>query len=325
MAPHSANSSSSCTRNITPSEDYQGGIPRWCSGCGDNAILPRYTSVRDEDLAPERTVCSCPGSGARAGSRTTMKTYGFHGIHGRAFPLAEGVRWRPRSQRVREHRRRRLLLDRRGALDHAIRYNMNLTVILHDNQIYGLTKKPASRPRRSAPEQHDAQGSVLEHLTRCWSPLGVQNASFVRRASNWGCRRCCTTSSPSIQSTRLLVVRIIQRCPEWLPKTFEPWLQDPGKTSLLTHKNGLQPSADTSASTRPARTRPLKHPPGARVASTVDPIPVGILYHDPSVPLLRGSARRRRAADRRRDPARLDKEFDKFTIWPDEERAQRAA
>ena len=48
-------------------EDYQGGVPRWCSGCGDNAILAAVQRLcRDEDLAPERTVfvsgigCSTP-------------------------------------------------------------------------------------------------------------------------------------------------------------------------------------------------------------------------------------------------------------------------
>ena len=71
-------------------EDYQSGVPRWCSGCGDNAILAAVQRLcRDEGLRPEKTVfvsgigcaatrtcgrrrpCSCPASGARAASRTT--------------------------------------------------------------------------------------------------------------------------------------------------------------------------------------------------------------------------------------------------------------
>ena len=40
-------------------EDYQGGVPRWCSGCGDNAILAAMQRLcSDEDLAPENTVFS---------------------------------------------------------------------------------------------------------------------------------------------------------------------------------------------------------------------------------------------------------------------------
>ena len=38
-------------------EDYQGGVPRWCKGCGDNAILAAMQRLcRDENLRPERTV-----------------------------------------------------------------------------------------------------------------------------------------------------------------------------------------------------------------------------------------------------------------------------
>ena len=52
-------------------EDYQGGVPRWCTGCGDNAILAAVQRLcRDEDLRRRRR-CSCPASAARAASRTT--------------------------------------------------------------------------------------------------------------------------------------------------------------------------------------------------------------------------------------------------------------
>ena len=73
-------------------EDYQGGVPRWCGGCGDNAILAAVQRLcRDEDLAPERTVF-VSGIGCSSRFPHYMKTYGFHGIHGRAFPIAEGVK-----------------------------------------------------------------------------------------------------------------------------------------------------------------------------------------------------------------------------------------
>ena len=61
----------SCTRSTTTLEDYQGGVPRWCTGCGDNAILAAVQRLcRDEDLRPRRR-CSSRASAARAASRTT--------------------------------------------------------------------------------------------------------------------------------------------------------------------------------------------------------------------------------------------------------------
>ena len=133
-------------------EDYQGGVPRWCTGCGDNAILAAVQRLcRDEELRPEKTVF-VSGIGCSSRFPHYMKTYGFHGIHGRALPVAEGVKMARPDLTV---------FVNTGDGDccsigaahwiHAIRYNMNLTVFLHDNQIYGLTKKQASP---TSPHRH---------------------------------------------------------------------------------------------------------------------------------------------------------------------------
>ena len=72
-------------------EDYQSGVPRWCTGCGDNAILTAVQRLcRNEDLRPEKTVF-VSGIGCSSRFPHYMKTYGFHGIHGRALPFASGV------------------------------------------------------------------------------------------------------------------------------------------------------------------------------------------------------------------------------------------
>lgn len=73
-------------------EDYQAGVPRWCVGCGDSAILTAVQRLcRDEALAPERTVF-VSGIGCSSRLPHYMRAYGFHGTHGRALPIAEGVK-----------------------------------------------------------------------------------------------------------------------------------------------------------------------------------------------------------------------------------------
>ena len=98
-------------------EDYQSGVPRWCTGCGDNAILAAVQRLcRDEDLRPEKTVF-VSGIGCSSRFPHYMKTYGFHGIHGRALPVAEGHQIGAAGpRRVRQYRRRRLLQHRRRPL-----------------------------------------------------------------------------------------------------------------------------------------------------------------------------------------------------------------
>ena len=73
-------------------EDYQSNVPRWCTGCGDHGILTSLQRLcRDEQLAPEKTVF-VSGIGCSSRFPHYMKTYGFHSLHGRALPVAEGIK-----------------------------------------------------------------------------------------------------------------------------------------------------------------------------------------------------------------------------------------
>jgi 2-oxoglutarate ferredoxin oxidoreductase subunit beta len=302
-------------------EDYQGGVPRWCNGCGDNAILTAVQRLcRDEDLSPERTVF-VSGIGCSSRFPHYMSTYGFHGIHGRAFPIAEGVKMARPDLHV---------FVNTGDGDccsigaahwiHAIRYNMNLTVLLHDNYVYGLTKKQASPTSpRGLKSNTTPRGADLEALNPLAVTLGVQNASFVAQAVDWIPGVLYDIVRAAYQHKGFSFVRIIQRCPEFLPKMLEPWLQDPSKTLLLTHENGLQLGPDLQRIYKNRREHdPLDIDRAREIASSTDVIPVGILYRNPEIPRyeeLRGAGQARPAE---RIRVGLEAELDKFTVWPDE-------
>jgi len=300
-------------------EDYQSGVPRWCTGCGDNAILAAVQRLcRDEDLRPEKTMF-VSGIGCSSRFPHYMKTYGFHGIHGRALPVAEGIKMARPDLNV---------FVNTGDGDccsigaahwiHAIRYNMNMTVMLHDNQIYGLTKKQASPTSpRGTKSNTTPRGSYLEALQPLTVTLGVQNVSFVAQAVDWIPEVLYDIISKAYHHKGLSFVRILQRCPEWLPDVFEPWMQDPLKTKLLTHENGLTLSPGLSKVYKnQERHDPSDINRAREIASSQDPIPVGILYHNPAVPCyeeLRGAGQQRSSSYIKLG---LDAELDKFTIWP---------
>jgi 2-oxoglutarate ferredoxin oxidoreductase subunit beta len=300
-------------------EDYQGGVPRWCTGCGDNAILAAVQRLcRDEGLRPEKTVF-VSGIGCSSRFPHYMKTYGFHGIHGRALPVAEGVRMARPDLKV---------FVNTGDGDccsigaahwvHAIHYNMDLTVFLHDNQIYGLTKKQASPTSpRGLKSNTTPRGAYLDPLNPLTVTLGVQNVSFVAQAVDWIPEVLYAIVKAAYHHKGLSFVRILQRCPEWLPDAWDPWMKDPRRTMMLTHERGLTLNAGLART----YTNQLVHDPldldaARRVASSSEPIPVGILYHNPEVPcyedLRRGS--QARTADYIR--AGFESELDKFTVWP---------
>ena len=268
-------------------EDYQSGVPRWCTGCGDNAILAAVQRLcRDEALRPEKTVF-VSGIGCSSRFPHYMKTYGFHGIHGRALPVAEGVKMvRPDLT----------VFVNTGDGDccsigaahwiHAIRYNMNLTVFLHDNQIYGLTKKQASPTSPIGTKSNTTpRGSYLDALNPLTVTLGVANVSFVAQAVDWIPETLFDIVKAAYHHKGFSFVRIIQRCPEWLPKSLDPWLQDPARVQLLHHEKGLQLSQGISRVYK----NQLEHDPldihrAREIASNQDIIPVGILYQNPAVP-----------------------------------------
>jgi 2-oxoglutarate/2-oxoacid ferredoxin oxidoreductase subunit beta len=300
-------------------EDYQSGVPRWCTGCGDNAILAAVQRLcRDEGLRPEKTVF-VSGIGCSSRFPHYMRTYGFHGIHGRALPVAEGVRMARPDLTV---------FVNTGDGDccsigaahwiHAIRYNMHLTVFLHDNQIYGLTKMQASPTSpRGLKSNTTPRGTTLEAMQPLSVTLGVQNVSFVAQAVDWIPESLYEIVKAAYHHKGFSFVRIVQRCPEWLPQIWDPWLHDPNRIQILRHEQGMPVSEGLAKVYR----NQVQHDPAdidraREIASNTDLIPVGILYRNPSVPCyeeLKASRELRTAEYVRKG---LEAEFDKFTVWP---------
>jgi 2-oxoglutarate ferredoxin oxidoreductase subunit beta len=295
-------------------EDYQSGVPRWCTGCGDNAILAAVQRLcRDEGLRPEKTVF-VSGIGCSSRFPHYMKTYGFHGIHGRAFPVAEGVRMSRPDLTV---------FVNTGDGDccsigaahwiHALRYNMDMTVFLHDNQIYGLTKKQASPTSPLGTRSNTTpRGSYLQALNPLTVSLGVSNVSFIAQAADWIPETLFDIVKAAYHHKGFSFVRIIQRCPEWLPKSLDPWLQDPERVQLVHHAKGIQISQGLARVYK----NQVEHDPldihrAREIASNTDIIPVGILYRNPDVPCYedtrQSGALRTAEAIRKNFNAELDK------------------
>jgi len=308
-------------------EEYQGGVPRWCNGCGDNAILAALQRLcRDAELRPEKTVF-VSGIGCSSRFPHYMKTYGFHGIHGRALPIAEGIRLARPDLHV---------FVNTGDGDccsigaahwiHAIRYNMKMTMILHDNQIYGLTKKQASPTSPLGTKSNTTpRGSYLEALNPLTVTLGVQNVSFVAQVVDWIPDLVYDVLSLAFRHPGFAFVRVIQRCPEFQPKLHDIHMRQPDQVRVLTHERGIQLSP---ALERTYKNR-VEHDPSdlasaRELATTSDAIPVGILYRNPEVPRYE----QLRAPTELRTPERiragLDAELDKYTIWPADDAAPRS-
>lgn len=132
-------------------KDFRNNVkPNWCPGCGDFSVQAAIQkATANVGLEPEE-VAIITGIGCSGRLSGYVNSYGMHGIHGRSLPLAQGVKMANKDLTV---------IASGGDGDgyaigmghtiHALRRNMNMTYIVMDNQIYGLTKgqtSPSSAP-----------------------------------------------------------------------------------------------------------------------------------------------------------------------------------
>ncbi len=300
-------------------EHFQGGIPRWCTGCGDNSVLTAVQRLcRDEQLPLEKTVF-VSGIGCASRLPHYMNAYGFHGIHGRALPIAEGIKMTRPDLDV-------FVVTGDGDCCsigaahwiHAVRYNMNMTVLMLDNQVYGLTKKQASPTSPLGLKTNTTpRGASLAPLNPLSVTLGVANASFVAQAVDWIPEVLYDIIAQAHRHKGFSFVRVLQRCPEFLPDLFDPWVKDPGRMLLLTHQDAIQVSPALSKIYRQQEIHDPSDLHRAReIASVEDPIPVGIFYRNEDVPCYENVREADLPSNADTTKAVLEEEFDKFTIWP---------
>ena len=164
-------------------QDYKSKIkPVFCPGCGDYGVLSAITKAfADLQLDPDNTVI-VSGIGCSSSMPHDFKCYGIHGIHGRALPIAEGVKLANSELNV-------VVVGGDGDgygiglqhLIHAARRNMNITYIIMDNEIYGLTTGQASPTSSFGQKTKSTPFGVIEKPINPMSLLIASGASYVAR------------------------------------------------------------------------------------------------------------------------------------------------
>lgn len=265
-------------------DDYCGAEPRWCTGCGDLGILTAIHKVcREAQLLPEKIV-SVSGIGCSSRLPHYMGTYGFHGLHGRALPVACGVK------------------SRRPDLDvwvatgdgdcfsigaahwvHSLRYNMDLTVVVFDNGIYGLTKKQTSPTTPvDYPTNTHPSGSLLPPMNPLTVTLGVTNVSFVAQVVDWNPPLLYETIKAAHNHKGTSFIRVVQRCPVYMEKRTMDLQEDPANLLLLRHENGISvPGGVERMFENQIEHDPFDRGAAFNLAEDTSKIPIGLLYHNP--------------------------------------------
>lgn len=155
----------------------------WCPGCGNFSILNIMKNALAELEIPPEEVVVCSGIGQAAKIPHYFKTNIFNGLHGRALPPATAIKASNRELTViAESGDGDMYGEGGNHLIHTIRRNPDITNIVHNNMVYGLTKgqaSPTSRIGFDTPVQ--VNGVILRPLNAVSLAIS-QNASFVARA-----------------------------------------------------------------------------------------------------------------------------------------------
>ena len=203
--------------------DYKSSVkPIWCPGCGDYSVLLEITKALAKLQLAREQVAIISGIGCSSRIPAYTSCYGFHGIHGRALPLATGLK---------VARPELTVLCTGGDGDgfsiggnhflHACRRNVNITYVVMDNQVYGMTKGQAS------PTTDPDWDSVLTPGgtgIRPFQPLVIalaSGANFVARAYSGDPEGTTDIIVEAIKHPGFSFIQILSPCATFRPEQRE--------------------------------------------------------------------------------------------------------
>jgi 2-oxoglutarate ferredoxin oxidoreductase subunit beta len=209
--------------NFTP-KDFKSDVkPTWCPGCGDFGVLnATYRGLASLKLPPEQTVV-VSGIGCSSRFPHFMKTFGIHSVHGRALPLAQGMKMaRPDLTVVAVGGDGDMFSIGAGHLVHAALRNIDITVVVMDNEIYGLTKGQTSP---TSPHGHVTKSTPYGQMASQFNPIATAltlNVSFVARGYSAKPKELAALIEKGIMHKGFSFIHALSPCPTFY-NTFDAW------------------------------------------------------------------------------------------------------
>ena len=194
-------------------KDYEGGETSWCSGCGNFGILAAVKRALVKLSLEPYQVLMVSGIGQAAKLPHYMKCNVFNGLHGRTLPVAAGARIaNPNLTVIADGGDGDGYGEGGNHLIHAIRRNLDITYLVHDNQIYGLTKGQASP---TSDEGFVTKTTPLGMFSKPLNPMALAislGASFVARGFSGEIEHLADLIAQAIQNRGFSLVDILQPC-----------------------------------------------------------------------------------------------------------------
>ncbi len=209
-------------------KEFAGKIkPDWCPGCGDYGVLNALQrALADLDIAPHN-VLVVSGIGCSSNLPGFINAYGFHGLHGRSLPVAAGAR-------LANHGLTVLVTGGDGDgygigvghFVHTCRRNINMTYIVMDNQIYGLTTGQASpTTEKDIRTKSTPEGTIEIPL----NPIALAltcGATYVARGFSGENLQLANLLKGAIEHKGFSLVDVFSPCVTYNKHNTYPWFRE---------------------------------------------------------------------------------------------------
>ncbi len=250
---------------VTPLELKTRVKIQWCPGCGNFGILTALKSAISEVGLEKHNTVIVSGIGCSGKTPQYIDTYGFEGIHGRILPVATGIK-------LSNHKL--TVIGTGGDGDgygigmghfmHALRRNIDMTYIVHDNQIYGLTKGQYSPTSDKGFSTKSAPAGAIEESVNPMVLAIAGGATFVSRGFVGELDHLKKIIIQAIKHRGFALIDILQPCVSFNYKNTYKWYKE--RTYKLEDLKDYNPEDKIQAYVK-------AHEWG-------DKIPIGVLYKE---------------------------------------------
>jgi len=187
--------------------------PTWCPGCGNFGIYPATKKALAElGLEPHQVVMTF-GIGCSSNGANFFNLYSFHSIHGRAIPVAVGVKLANQGLFV--------IADSGDGdsygeglnhMIHTARGNIDITYLVHDNHLYSLTKGQVSPTSMKGMKTKSTPFGSLNHSFNPLATAIISGATFVAQGFSGDIPHLTRMIKKAIQHKGFALVNILQIC-----------------------------------------------------------------------------------------------------------------
>lgn len=265
--PMTSDDSNSNQTNISNTSLRSPVFPTWCPGCGDFGIWGAIKQALAELNIPEEKLVISFDIGCSGNMADFLRVYGFHALHGRTVPIAEGIK-------LANHGLKVLVIGGDGGLygegmGHLIascRGNHNIAMLVHNNQVYGLTTGQAAPTAAKGTKTKSTPQGVIENPVNPIALALAANGSFIARSYAGDIAYTKNLIKKAILHPGFALLDIFQPCITFNKTNTHAWFQERVyKLETINHDVTNKTAA-------------------WELSQQTDKLPIGLFYEDATLP-----------------------------------------